>query len=324
MKNARRNLLLFTALAAFAMPWAAQAQFVTGLQGAQGSTVGPDGALYVTEGAVGRVTRIDPVTGATSTYAEGFPPSVIGIGGAVDIAFLDGTAYVLVTLVDDPSFPTGATNGLYRVDGPSDLEIIVDLGAYNMAHPPATAFFLATGVLYALEPFRGGFLITDGHLNRVLWVGKQGEISEFKAFGNIVPTGLEVHGHTVYMNEAGPVPHHPEDGKVMAIDAKTGGVTEVAAGAPLLVDVEFGLGQTLYALSQGHWSGMFGGDGSPADPLTGSLVKVNPDGSFSVLATALDIPTSMELIGNTAYVVTFFGEVWKIPGVSPPPYGRSR
>ena len=31
-----------------------------GLQGASGSTVGPDGALYVTEGALGRVSRVDP------------------------------------------------------------------------------------------------------------------------------------------------------------------------------------------------------------------------------------------------------------------------
>jgi hypothetical protein len=30
---------------------------VTGLQGASGSTIGPDGALYVTEGAIGRISR---------------------------------------------------------------------------------------------------------------------------------------------------------------------------------------------------------------------------------------------------------------------------
>ena len=232
--------------------------------------------------------------------------------------------HVLDTLEDDPFFPTGEVNGLYRVDGPTDLEIVADIGAFSMANPPQTDFVLATGVLYAMEPFRGGFLITDGHHNRLLWVSKHGEITEFRTFGNIVPTGLEVHGHTVYMNEAGPVPHHPEDGKIVAIDAKTGTVTPLASGAPLLVDVEFGLGRTLYGLSQGHWSGMFGGDGSPADPLTGSLVKLEADGSFTVLATALNIPTSMEIIGNTAYVVTLLGEVWKIPGISPPPYGRNK
>ena len=53
---------------------------VTGLEGAQGSTVGPDGALYVTEGAVGRIWRVDPKTGQVTTFASGLPSRIIGIG----------------------------------------------------------------------------------------------------------------------------------------------------------------------------------------------------------------------------------------------------
>lgn len=34
-------------------------------------------------------------------------------------------------------------------------------------------------------------------------------------------------------------------------------------------------------------------------------------------------PTSMEFLGNTAYVVTLTGEIWKIDNVSEPPYGRA-
>jgi streptogramin lyase len=65
---------------------------VTGLQGGAGSTIGPDRALYVTETAAGRVTRVDPKTGATTTYASGLPKSIIGLGGAMDVAFLGRTA----------------------------------------------------------------------------------------------------------------------------------------------------------------------------------------------------------------------------------------
>lgn len=32
----------------------------TGLQGASGSAIGPDGALYVPEGALGTIARVDP------------------------------------------------------------------------------------------------------------------------------------------------------------------------------------------------------------------------------------------------------------------------
>jgi hypothetical protein len=98
--------------------------------------------------------------------------------------------------------------------------------------------------------------------------------------------------------------------------------TQVASGSPLLVDVEFGRGRTLYALSQGIGSG--GPPGSPALPNTGALVKVNGDGTFTAITDGLDRPTSLEFIGTTAYVVTLGGEIWKIDGVSGPPYGATR
>jgi len=100
---------------------------------------------------------------------------------------------------------------------------------------------------------------------------------------------------------------------------KSATATQVASGSPLLVDVEFGRGRTLYALSQGIGSG--GPPGSPALPNTGALVKVNSDGTFTPVIEGLDRPTSLELIGTTAYVVTLGGEIWKIDGVSGPPYG---
>lgn len=298
------------------------AQLVTGLQGASGSTIGPDGALFVTEGAVGKVSRVDPKTGEVTTFASGLPPAVLPIGGAIDVTFIGSTAYVLVTLVDDPFFPTGQINGIYRVEGRNSFTVIADLGAFNMANPPSTSFDLATGLLYAFEVFRGGFLVTDGHLNRVLHVTTDGEISVFRAFDNIVPTGLDVRGNQIYMAEAGPVPHLPEDGKVVRFGPRSTAVTEIASGAPLLVDVEFGRGHTLFALAQG----IFGG-GVPADPAlpnTGSLVKVNGNGTFSEVVDELNLPTSLEIIRNTAYVVTLTGEIWTIDNIAGPPFGRSR
>ena len=95
--------------------------------------------------------------------------------------------------------------------------------------------------------------------------------------------------------------------------------TEVAAGAGLAVDVEFGRGRTLFALSQGFWDGPY--EGTPAQPNTGALMQVNGDGTVSIIVAGLDRPTSIEFIENTAYVVTLAGEIWKIDNISPPPYG---
>jgi sugar lactone lactonase YvrE len=289
-------------------------RLVTGLQGGSGSTIGPDGALYVAENAAGRITRVDPKTGATRIYASGLPKLIpaAGFGGPVDIAFLGRTAYVLVTLVG-PDVGGSDVVGLYRVDGPDSFTVVADIGAFSINHPPATDFFVPSGVQYALETYRGGFLVTDGHHNRVLRVTRDGEVSELRAFANIVPTGLEVRGRTIYMAEAGPIPHLPENGKVVAFRSKSTSVSEVASGSPLLVDVEFGRGHRLYALSQGVGSG--GPEGSPALPNTGALVRVNKDGTLSVVIDALNQPTSLEFIGRTAYVVTLGGEIWKIKGV---------
>ena len=211
-------------------------------------------------------------------------------------------------------------NGIYRVDDPSSFTVVADIGQFALDNPPDTAFDVPTGVQYALEPYRGGFLVTDGHHNRVLRVTLDGEVSEYLAFDNIVPTGLAARGNTVYMAEAGPVPHLPENGKVIAIDGTALSVTDVAAGAPLVVDVEFGRGRRLYALSQGEGSG--GPAGAPAVPDTGALVEVNANGTFTVLVDRLNLPTSLEFIGNTAYVVTLGGEIWKIEDVSGPPFGQ--
>jgi hypothetical protein len=297
-------------------------QLLTGLEGGAGSTVGPGGALYVTETAAGRISRVDPRTGEITTFASGLPQSIpaVGIGGTMDVAFIGGTAYALVTLVG-PDVGGSDVVGIYRIDGPDSFTVIADIGAFAISNPPATPFDIPSGVQYALETYRGGFLVTDGHHNRVYRVTLDGEITELIQFGNIVPTGLETSGNTIYMAEAGPVPHDPADGKVVTFHPKSPSPTEVASGAALLVDVEFGRGRDLYALSQGSFGG--GPPGSPAAPNTGSLVNVNGDGTLSGVVDELDRPTSVEFIRNTAYVVTLTGEIWKVENPSGPPHGTS-
>lgn len=285
----------------------------SGLAGGSGSTIGPDGALYVTEWEAGRVSRIDPKTGAVTTFAEGLPAGLpyIPYSGALDIAFLCDTAYVLVTLVG-PDVGGADVVGIYRVDGPNSFTVVADLGAWSEANPPETEFEVPTGAQYALEPYRGGLLVTDAHHNRVLWVSPCGDIAEVATFGNTAAAGMAVRGNTVYVAEAGPIPHLPADGRVVAFGPKKAPAV-IAGGVSLLVDVEFGRGNTLYALANGVWGG--GVPGDPALPDTGSLLKVNADGTLTTLVADLDRPCSLEFIGKTAYVVTLGGDVLKIDGV---------
>ena len=287
-----------------------------------GSTIGPDGGLYVTDGNSGSVLRIDRRSGRVTTYATGLPVKAFkgDIGGPVDIVFVGHTAYVLVTLVSGKIFgePFGDSadkNGIYRLERNGSFTLVADIGQWSVDHPPVPAFFVDTGVQYAMERYHGRFLVTHGHHNRVLSVSRHGSISEIATFGNVVPTGLEVTRNRVFITQLGPNPHLPEAGKVIEL-RRGAGPREVASGASMLIDVERGPGGKLYALSQGQWDGV--GEGSPASPNTGRLVVVKHNGSLVPVTDGrgrqlvLDRPTAMEFVGNTAYVISINGTVYKV------------
>jgi hypothetical protein len=87
----------------------------------------------------------------------------------------------------------------------------------------------------------------------------------------------------------------------------------------MLIDVERGPRGRLYGLSQGQWDGV--GEGSRAEPDTGRLVVVGRHGDLTPVVDrqgeelVLDRPTSVEFVGNTAYVVSVTGVVYRVDGL---------
>ncbi|QHT55225.1 ScyD/ScyE family protein [Cellulomonas sp. H30R-01] len=299
-----------TASAHHPSPGTDPVRVVTGLGSGMGSTIGPDGALYVASPASGVISRVDPRTGAVTTFASGLPTRPAGGGGVFDVAFRGRTAYALVTFVS-ADVGGSAVDGIYRIDGPSAFTVVADIGAFATANPPATDFFVPTGVQFAFEPYRDGFLVSDGHHNRIYQVRHDGTVSVRLALANVVPTGLALKGSTVFVAESGPLPHLPQDGKVVAFGPRASSATTVAAGGPLMVDVERAGGNRLYALAQGDWP--LGGEaGSPAAPGTGRLYSVDHHGTLRLVADGLDQPTSFQVVHGTAWVVTLGGEVWRV------------
>ena len=142
-------------------------------------------------------------------------------------------------------------------------------------------------------------------------------MSELLALDNVVPTGLAAWHRTLFVGLAGPVPHRPEDGKVVAVAPHSPDPVEIASGAPLVVDVEFGPGGRLYALSQGIWDlpPDPGNAGAPASPDTGTLTRVGRHSRLTPVVGGLDRPTSVAFTRRSAYVVTLTGKVLKITGI---------
>lgn len=288
----------------------------SGLVGPIGSTIGPDGALYVADRAGGQVVRIDTTTGASTPFATGLP--VTGPGGVFDVAFVGDTAYMLISVVG-PDVGGTDIGGIYRVDDVDDSTLVADTATWSIENPPDADYFVPSGVQYAFVPYDDGFLVTDGHHNRLLFADLAGEISEVAQYGNIVPTGLQVDGAHVYMAEAGPIPHDPATGRVVALTAKHPSPRPVAAGYNLIVDVE-AASCGLYALSQGDSPGDVE-PGTPGLPDSGELLRVNGNGTFTVIVDGLDRPTSLSFVGDTAYIVTLGGDVLTVADVAPDRHG---
>jgi hypothetical protein len=57
-------------------------------------------------------------------------------------------------------------------------------------------------------------------------------------------------------------------------------------------------------------------------PNTGILVEINAEGTVSIIDAPLNLPTSMEIVGNDAYIVSLDVNVYRAAGVSANPFGE--
>ena len=293
-----------------------------------GSTIGPDGALYVTHSLGGKLLRINPASGAATVVGRGLPKQVpgFGVGGPMDVSFIGDIAYVMVSVAGAEVGGPDETMGIYRLKRNGTFAVFADLSTWSREHPPKDPdWFIGGGVQYSMDVWRGGFLITDAHLGRVIRVNRHGRISEMVGFATTdsVPLGLEVVEGKVFLTTAGAIPHQPFTAKVRKV--RPNGTTKVVArwgpgyrgNRGLIVDVERDSDGPMYGLLQGHWNlePTPENEGFPPAHDTGEIVVVRADGTFRTVARKLDQPTSMELVGDVAYVVTYTGTVLRIEGL---------
>jgi hypothetical protein len=305
--------------------------------GATGAAIGPDGALYVPQGGTGgdqvldpppeagfegevtfgltaSIVRVDPASGEVTTEASDLPSlAVDGEGsGIADVAFIGSNLYFLLTGSMNEVGVEEWPNGVYRVTGDSGAVLVADISAFNDANPVDFPDAFPGGNPFGLQVRSGEFIATDGNYNRVLRITTGGNVSILTSFDNVVPTGIEAtDGGPVYVTQFSAFPHAPADGKVVQITVPSGAVSEIASGFSQMIDVEFGPGNQLYALNFGDAAGEQEGEPPPS----GKLFRVEGS-TLTPLVDGIAVPTSLDIDGETAFITTLAGQVWKVDGIS--------
>jgi hypothetical protein len=250
------------------------------------------------------------------------------VSGAADVAFIENTLYILLAgagcshgVPQVPAMP----NGVIRVNADGTLDLIANLGAFQMANPvahpnaddfePDGTWYSIIAVddghgpagnpphqsnLYAVEPNHGELdMITPaGHISRII------DISASQ--GHIVPTAVATRDNDkFYVGNLNTFPIVAGSSKIYEI-SKDGHIRVVAEGVSAVTGVAFDSKHRMYVLE------MSTSDGGP-NPGDGKVVRMNhPDGGphdrdQTVIADSLTFPTGMTFGADGALYVSHKG-----------------
>jgi SMP-30/Gluconolactonase/LRE-like region len=289
----------------------------TGLSSPRGFEWNADGTLYLALAGHGGDTHIPVVPGYTIdnglsssvvTVANGCTTPVVQglvstlweepgwIWGAMDVAFLDGDLYVLVSGAGPSWASPSSRSGVFKVNDDGTMTLVADISSWLPQHPPKVAppeGPSPDGSLFDLTATSDALLLSDAVNGLIIKVTPAGEISTLADLSNDnhpVPTGLAVDADgNVYVGFESAIPYTDGTVTIRKI-APDGTVSDAWTGLTRVSDVELGPDGTLYAaeLSTGNTL-----DAPYTYPNTGRIVRQTGPDSAEVIAEGLDYPVGL-------------------------------
>jgi hypothetical protein len=241
------------------------------------------------------------------------------VSGVSGVAFLGGQLYGLEAGAGCSHGLQGTDNTVFRVNGDGTTTTVANLSEFIKAHPvanPDLDDFEPDGTWYSMVAVHGALYATEPNHQEVDRITPTGHISRVIDLSALFvppagwqgPTAIAYRGN-FFFGTLGTFPVVPGTETIYKL-TPSGQLNPWATGLTTVLGVVFDNRGRMYALETDTVAGFPG----PAAAGSGQVVRIDPSGAQTVIASGLTFPTAMTLGPDGNLYVSNVGFGVPVPG----------